>query len=69
MDLEGLDEPFPGDWLAVGRIRENFGLVDEALAAYAKLSQPGGVEPLPDSVEALGARRARALAAGAKKRS
>ena len=68
MDLEGLDEPFPGDWLAVGRIRENFGLVDEAVAAYARLAQPGSHEPLPDSVEALGARRARALRSGAKKR-
>ena len=61
MDLEGIDEPFPGDWLVVGRIRENYGLVDDALEAYSRLAPRGGSRPLPDTVEALGSSRAKAL--------
>lgn len=66
MDLEGLDEPYTPDWLVVGRIRETFGLVDEALEAYGRLGRPEG-EP-PDSYRVIAAGRAKALSEAARKR-
>ena len=62
MDLQGLDEPMPGDWLVVGRIRESFGLVDEAIDAYGRASKDEEEQAsFPDSVGEIAARRARAL--------
>lgn len=62
MELQGLDEPMPGDWLVVGRIRESFGLVDEAVDAYGRASKDEEEQAsFPDSVGEIAARRARAL--------
>ncbi|MHB1045663.1 MAG: DUF3857 domain-containing protein [Thermoanaerobaculia bacterium] len=64
MELLGLDEPMPGDWLVVGRIRESFGLADEAIEAYGRASKDEEDQAsFPDSVGEIAARRARALRA------
>lgn len=40
MDSAGRDEPAPHDWYVLGRIAENYGVTDAALAAYRKVDKP-----------------------------
>jgi tetratricopeptide (TPR) repeat protein/transglutaminase-like putative cysteine protease len=34
------DEPAPHDWLVIGRVAETYGLADEAIAAYRRVTPP-----------------------------
>lgn len=65
MDVSGADEPEGPDWYVVGRLLEGFGLVDDALAAYAKAVDPEEEASAADSITALARRRADALRAAA----
>jgi tetratricopeptide (TPR) repeat protein len=40
MDSAGRDEPASHDWYVLGRIAENYGVTDAALAAYRKVEKP-----------------------------
>ncbi len=63
MEVDGLDEPEEADWLVVGRIRENYGLLDDARKAYGRLLKEGEAndEPSRLSVTTLARRRLAAL--------
>lgn len=40
MDTAGREEPAPHDWYVLGRIAENYGVTDAAMAAYQRVSDP-----------------------------
>ena len=64
MDDAGREEPAPHDWYVLGRIAENYGAKDAALAAYKRVDKPEGDPIVNDSTYLLAQRRLKALAAG-----
>ena len=40
MDDAGRDDPAPHDWYVLGRIAEDYGATDAALAAYNRVEKP-----------------------------
>ncbi len=64
--LESIDagdgKPFPGDYYVLGRIAENLGLTDVALAEYRKVMPRDPTKPTPFDTSALAEARIRALA-------
>lgn len=60
MDDAGRDEPADHDWYVLGRIAENYGATDAALAAYKRVEKPKN-EALAASTYVLAARRLKAL--------
>ena len=59
MDDAGRDEPAPHDWYVLGRIAENYGATDAALAAYKKVDKPK--EQLASSTWMLAERRVKVI--------
>ena len=59
MDDAGRDEPAPHDWYVLGRIAENYGATDAALAAYKKVDKPK--ESVAASTWVLAERRLKAI--------
>jgi hypothetical protein len=49
MDLLNLDEPNPDYWYAFGRIAEQYGERDAALANYARVTKPKRAVGIPNS--------------------
>jgi tetratricopeptide (TPR) repeat protein len=60
MDDAGREEPAPHDWYVLGRIAENYGAKEAALAAYKKVEKPKTT--LASSTYVLAERRMKALA-------
>jgi tetratricopeptide (TPR) repeat protein len=60
MDDAGREEPAPHDWYVLGRIAENYGAKDAALAAYNRVEKPKTT--LASSTYVLAERRMKALA-------
>ena len=60
MDDAGREEPAPHDWYVLGRIAENYGAKDAALAAYKRVEKPKTT--LASSTWVLAERRMKALA-------
>ncbi|HEX7152935.1 MAG TPA: DUF3857 domain-containing protein [Thermoanaerobaculia bacterium] len=60
MDDAGRDEPSPSDWYVLGRIAENYGATEAALAAYKKVEKPA-VAGDKGSTYVLAERRIKAL--------
>jgi tetratricopeptide (TPR) repeat protein len=61
MDLLNLDEPNPDYWYAFGRIAEQYGERDAALANYARVTKPKRAVEIPDSTYYLAQVRLQAL--------
>lgn len=61
MDDAGREEPAPHDWYVLGRIAENYGARDAALAAYKRVDKPEGDPIVNDSTYLLAQRRLKAL--------
>ena len=61
MDDAGRDEPADHDWYVLGRIAENYGATDAALAAYRRVEKPA--TDVKSSTYVLAARRLSGLAA------
>lgn len=59
MDDAGRDEPADHDWYVLGRIAENYGATDAALAAYRRVEKP--VTDVASSTYVLAARRIKDL--------
>ena len=59
MDDAGREEPAPHDWYVLGRIAENYGATDAALAAYKRVEKPK--TGLASSTYVLAERRVKAL--------
>jgi tetratricopeptide (TPR) repeat protein len=59
MDDAGRDEPAPHDWYVLGRIAENYGATDAAVAAYRKVDKPK--ESVLSSTWVLADRRLKAI--------
>ena len=59
MDDAGRDEPAPHDWYVLGRIAENYGATDAALAAYKRVDKPK--ESIASSTWVLAERRLKSL--------
>jgi tetratricopeptide (TPR) repeat protein len=57
MELRGLEEPDPDYWYVFGRIAEQFGVRDAAVADYRKLKPPDKEKALGTSTYALAQRR------------
>jgi hypothetical protein len=53
MDLASLEEPVSAYWYAFGRIAEQYGLRETALADYAKVTKPKETVQIPDSTYRL----------------
>jgi tetratricopeptide (TPR) repeat protein len=62
MDDAGREEPAPHDWYVLGRIAENYGAKEAALAAYQRVDKPEGDPIVNDSTYLLAQRRMKALA-------
>jgi tetratricopeptide (TPR) repeat protein len=62
MDDAGRDEPADHDWYVLGRIAENYGATDAALAAYKRVEKPKD-EAVAASTYVLAARRMKELKA------
>ena len=60
MDDAGRDEPAEHDWYVLGRIAENYGATDAAMAAYKRVEKPK--TQLASSTYVLAERRVKALA-------
>lgn len=60
MDDAGREEPAPHDWYVLGRIAENYGAREAALAAYKRVEKPKTT--LASSTYVLAERRIKALA-------
>jgi tetratricopeptide (TPR) repeat protein len=60
MDEAGRDEPADHDWYVLGRIAENYGATDAALAAYKRVEKPKS--DLASSTYVLAERRVKGLA-------
>jgi len=63
MDLLNLDEPNPDYWYAFGRIAEQYGERDAALANYARVTKPKRAVEIPASTYRLAQVRLQALRA------
>jgi tetratricopeptide (TPR) repeat protein len=61
MDLKELDEPDPDYWYALGRIAEQYGEKEVALADYAKVTRPKQAIQIPDSTYRLAQNRLKVL--------
>jgi len=61
MDELNLDEPDENYWYAFGRIAEQYGERDAALANYARVTKPKTAVELPESTYQLAQIRLRAL--------
>jgi tetratricopeptide (TPR) repeat protein/transglutaminase-like putative cysteine protease len=61
MDLRDLDEPDPDFWYAFGRIAEQYGEREIALADYAKVTKPKLEIGIPDSTYRLAQNRLKVL--------
>ena len=61
MDIQELDEPDPNYWYAFGRIAEQFGEREAALANYAKVTKPKKAIEIPDSTYRLAQNRLKIL--------
>ncbi|MGO9641952.1 MAG: hypothetical protein ACLP1Y_11685 [Candidatus Acidiferrales bacterium] len=61
MDLLNLDEPDENYWYAFGRIAEQYGERDAALANYARVTKPKTAVELPESTYQLAQIRLRSL--------
>jgi len=61
MDLKELDEPDPDYWYALGRIAEQYGEKEVALADYAKVTKPKQAIQIPDSTYRLAQNRLQVL--------
>jgi tetratricopeptide (TPR) repeat protein len=61
MDLKELDEPDPDYWYALGRIAEQYGEKEVALADYAKVTKPKQAMQIPDSTYRLAQNRLQVL--------
>jgi tetratricopeptide (TPR) repeat protein len=61
MDLLNLDEPNPNYWYAFGRIAEQYGERDVAIANYARVTKPESAVEIPDSTYYLAKARLRSL--------
>lgn len=59
MDNAGREDPAPHDWYVLGRIAENYGAKDAALAAYKRVEKPK--RTLASSTYVLAERRLKAL--------
>jgi tetratricopeptide (TPR) repeat protein len=59
MDDAGRDEPAPHDWYVLGRIAENYGATEAAVAAYKRVDKPK--ESVASSTWVLAERRMKAL--------
>jgi tetratricopeptide (TPR) repeat protein len=67
MDALGLDEPDDNYWYAFGRIAEQYGLTDVAVADYKKIEKPAEMPQVPSSSWLLAQSRLTVLGtAGAK---
>lgn len=64
MDSLGLDEPDENYWYAFGRIAEQYGEREAALADYARVARPKDIVDLPSSSYALAQIRLKAMHAG-----
>jgi tetratricopeptide (TPR) repeat protein len=49
MDVQDLDEPNPDYWFAFGRIAEQYGELEFAMADYQKVTKPKKALQIPDS--------------------
>ena len=63
MDQEGLDEPNPAFWYAFGRIAEQYGIREAAIADYARVTKPNQAIEIPDSSYRLAQLRLQAVRA------
>ena len=63
MDELNLEEPNDDYWYAFGRIAEQYGERDIAIADYRKLAKPKILSPLPTSTYRLAQMRLKALGA------
>jgi tetratricopeptide (TPR) repeat protein len=61
MDEAGVEEPASHDWYVLGRIAENYGARDAALAAYKRVDKPEGTTNVNDSTYLLAQRRIKAM--------
>jgi hypothetical protein len=61
MDVLNLDEPDDNYWYAFGRIAEQFGEHDTAVANYARVTKPKTAIEIPDSTYYLTQVRIQAL--------
>jgi transglutaminase-like putative cysteine protease/tetratricopeptide (TPR) repeat protein len=61
MDLMNLDEPNPDYWYAFGRIAEQYGRRDAAIANYERATKPEKAYQVPGSSYSLAQRRLQAL--------
>jgi tetratricopeptide (TPR) repeat protein len=61
MDLLNLDEPNPDYWYAFGRIAEQYGVRDVAIADYNRVTKPEKSVQIPDSTYRLAQMRLQAL--------
>jgi hypothetical protein len=61
MDLLNLDEPDDNYWYAFGRIAEQYGEHEVALADYSRVSKPKQAQEIPDSTFDLAQIRLRVL--------
>src|SRR5262249_53467679 len=57
MEVEDLEEPRSEFWYAFGRIAEQYGLQETALADYARVTKPNEATKMPDSSYHLAAVR------------
>ena len=57
MIVGGQDEPEGNSWYVFGRIAEQYGITDAALAAYKRIEKPKSDDGLPASTWALAQRR------------
>ena len=66
MDLENLDEPDGPFWYAFGRVAEQYGEREAALANYERVTKPKKAVQIPSSSYRLAQERMKGL--GAEKR-
>jgi len=65
MDQWNLDEPNSTSWYVFGRIAEQYGMIEDAAAAYKKVERPDHEWQIPNSTYQLAERRLSAIAATA----
>ncbi|HYL78141.1 MAG TPA: DUF3857 domain-containing protein [Bryobacteraceae bacterium] len=64
MEVGGQEEPEGNSWYVFGRIDEDYGIADAALAAYKRVDKPATDEALPATTWALAQRRLAVLQKG-----
>lgn len=67
MELEGLEEPDSAAWFGFGRIAEQYGMRDAAVAAYRRVEPPKRKAQIPSSSWTLAQRRLKILGAAPEK--